>query len=193
MRKIIFIFLFLFLSITYLPITGEVELKENKNINTYHKNNIVGTIDIKNTNFTAYLVENNSKDSALSLNVNHVNTRKNYSIYADEENHSCEISNELINYLEETYYMEHKILTLTINHEKENYSICSILKLPENNDFFKIPYEDKVTYIKNNSLYLSKDEIEDNTNMLFLNTCYYPTISSSILITAKKISKSSSL
>ena len=189
MKKIIFIFLFIFISVVYLPTTEEGNFEETKIIDRYNKSNIVGKLEFKNTDISMYLVESNedvfTKDKA-SLKYFDKNTIKNYYIYADDNNNRCDILDELINYTDEEYYKEHKIIFVGTDNVKNSYQIFSIIKVEVDSDIKNMTNQEYINYLQTNSIFSTSEEVNYNEQIISIKTCYYNPIQAYLLIHAKR-------
>ena len=161
----------------------------------YNNEDIVGKITIEGTSIDELVVQSNDNDYYLTHNLNkeydkygsiymdyriNLNTSRKILIYG----HNSSIYNknvvpfqELENYYEESYYKNHKYITLALGEEIRNYEIFSVyietsdftymnLNFKSNEDWYN-----HIRKLKNKSLYDTKVNLTEDDEILILQTC----------------------
>lgn len=186
----------------------------NEYINDYNNQDVVGEIKIVNTNYKKAIMQGDDNDYYL----NHLeNGTSSYmgSIYLDFRI-DIENDNKLLvfghnsdtidmpfkileNYYSEDYYKGHKYIQITTKNKTRSYEIYSVFVEVSDFSYMKTDFvnkEDWYNHIKNfkdKSMYDTGIEINENDNILILQTCsthsdYRMYEKKYLLIIAKEIS-----
>ena len=178
----------------------------------YDNNDIVGNISIDGTGIDEAILQSTDNDYYLSHD-NYGNYDKYGSVFLDYRctkdskkllifgHSSIKIDtpfNNLENYYKKEYYLDHKYINLIIDNEERKYLIFSVYIEPKDFTYMNLNITDE-TYnkdllkYKNKSLYNTNVDINNDDNILILQTCsnhpnYQKYENKYLLIIAKKIS-----
>ena len=94
--------------------------------------------------------------------------------------------------LDEEYYYNHNDITLKTIDNVYNYKIFSIYIATTalqhvNINFTDDEYSKHLNWLKNNSIYDTGINIESNSEILVLQTCYFDIDNSYLIVVAKKV------
>lgn len=194
----------------YQSVSIESEEQEENVVKNYQEkfNNpdIVGELSIENTNLKVPVVKGDDNEYYLHHLLDK-STNELGSIFLDFRNNvtdrkiliyghnSQDIYTEfhlLENYLNKSYYDEHKYITLKTENDSYQYQIFTVYiaktKLQHVNlNFSDEEYSNHLKWLKSESLYDTGVEITGNDQILVLQTCYFEIADSYVIIGAKKI------
>ena len=160
--------------------------KENNN------DDIVGTIEILNTNFKAPILQGRDNDYYLrrlpnkQYNINgsifldyrvNINTSKKLLIYGHNDANLKMPFEILEEYYDIEFLKNHKIIEIkTYENKIRKYELFSIFIEPSDFSYMQINYNDEeylnhLINLKNKSMYKIESNIDKNTNILILQTC----------------------
>ena len=172
----------------------------------HNNNDIVGKISIPNTNLSMLLTQTTNNTYYLDHLVNkeynklgstfvdyrtNLNTSKKINIYGHNNGKNSVSFNLLTNYLDKTYYEQHKLIKIETNNNIETYEIFSI-QITNNNNHMQVSFTDIEWYLHlediiNNSIYTTNTSIDDITKMITLQTCTNINDNEFLLIHGRKI------
>lgn len=178
---------------------NEIELKEiyKEEIEKLRKDNnnddIVGTIEILNTDFKAPILQGRNNDYYLrhlpnkQYNINgsifldyrvNINTSKKLIIYGHNDANLKMPFEILEQYYDIEFLNNHKIIEIkTYENKLRKYELFSIFIEPSDFSYMQINYNNDEEYLnhlmnlKNKSMYKIESNIDKNTNILILQTC----------------------
>lgn len=164
----------------------------NNYVNKFNNNEVAGVISIFNTNYEKAIMQHNDNDYYL----NHKENKKSNfmgSIYLDFRN---DISNDkkllvyghnssnvkmpfdiLENYYDKEFYNEHRYIKILTKDNTRIYKIFSIYVETKDFDYMQTDYDSKslwlehINKLKNNSMHDIDTELNENDNILILQTC----------------------
>lgn len=176
-----------------------VEVKETyeEEIEKLRKDNnnddIVGTIEILNTDFKVPILQGRDNDYYLrrlpnkQYNINgsifldyrvNINTSKKLIIYGHNDAYLKMPFEILEEYYDLEFLNNHKIIEIkTYENKLRKYELFSIFIEPSDFSYMQINYNDSEEYLnhlinlKNKSMYKIETSIDKNTNILILQTC----------------------
>lgn len=188
----------------------------NKQVNNYYENyfnllktkynnqDIIGILEVDNTNIKEIIVKGSDNKYYLNHNLNH-----NYSIYGntfmDYRNnssdkkklifgHNIEVGyipfKELEKFLDKDFFLKENNIYLTTCQGKTKYAVFSVMIVDESSNHMDLYYDNWEIYLKSlkeNSIYQNKVLIEENDNILILQTCNFKPKNTYILVIAKEI------
>lgn len=172
----------------------------------HNNNDIVGKISIPNTNLSMLLTQTTNNTYYLDHLINkeynklgstfvdyrtNLNTSKKINIYGHNNGKNSVSFNLLTNYLDKTYYEQHKLIKIETNNNIETYEIFSI-QITNNNNHMQVSFTDIEWYLHlediiNNSIYTTNTSIDDITKMITLQTCTNINDNEFLLIHGRKI------
>lgn len=122
---------------------------------------------------------------------NHWNDKK-ILIYGHNSKVTPTIFHQLEGYLDPTFYKIHPKIIIEREKVQFTYQIFSILIVTEDYQHMKLnfsqeSYKKHLLWLKENSIYNTAIEIDQEAEILILQTCYYKPEDSYLLIAAKKI------
>lgn len=191
-------------------ITTTSSTKSNNTINDYrnyyNNDEIVGILSIPNSNFSQILVQTTNNNYYLDHLLNkqknklgatfvdyrtNLNNSKKINIYGHNNGTNSISFNILMNYLDKTYYENHKLIQIKTENAVETYEIFSI-EITNNNKHMQVDFSDIKWYlylesIINNSIYNTNTKIDDITKTITLQTCTNNNDDSFLLIHGRKI------
>lgn len=138
--------------------------------------------EIDKINETCHL-KNNKLD--LELNIEFLNSTSDNKIIIYGNN-----IDELNNYLDKNYYLENKIINVTLNNEGSVYEIFSIFISKEDDYnhtkllFYNNEYAEHINYLINESIY-DKEYIPTNSKIISIQKQYY--LNKYLIINARRI------
>lgn len=210
MKKIIFIFLFTTIILSYyLEISGEdITVLEASNTNdlSLKNTNIIGKIEIENSNLNDYICQTTNNEYYLNHNCKDENDKKG-AIYLDYRNkiedkkliiygHNSKNGDaplkELTNFLDQNYLNSHKNINLTIKDNVLKYEIFSIMVVSKDNyEHTKLVFNEEdylkhLNYLKANSYIDLNNEIDETDKIITIQTCNYEPADTYLVISAKR-------
>lgn len=203
----------LFPSVTPIYIENPDENISNEDkIISYRKllnnNDVVGKIMIAETNIHHYifLTDNNSyylnhlfdhssnKAGEVFLDYRNQISDKKLLIYGHNFASSTNGKfHDLIKYVEEEFYQKHSYIQLETSLEDSTWQIFSVMIVSGNNfphtilKFDDAKWIEHIEWMKNKSLYHTGIEVNKEDYVLTLQTCYYDSSNSYLVVNAKKI------
>ena len=180
------------------------EIKDLKYYKDYYNNDdIIGSLNIPNTNINTLLVQ--STDNKYYLNHSlkkeydivgsiYVDYRTNLNskqinIYGHNSNVYDVMFKELEKYLDEDYYKNHKYIELWNGLDTNIYEIFSIQIVSEEYEHYEVNSSDWNAHINKLSKSIYKTEAKANIDdqILVIQTCLYNKENSYLIINSKKI------
>lgn len=173
-----------------------------------HNNDIVGSIRIIGTNISQQIVQGDDNEFYLNHNVEKAEDI-NGSVFIDYRNdfddrkiliygHNARYLetvpfHELEKFTDEYFLKENNSIELELNGEKSTWKIFSVMITKDKKKHMKIEFDDleweeQLLWLKNESLYDTKFDINKSDRIIMLQTCYYDPADSYLLISAKKVS-----
>lgn len=173
----------------------ESQLNEIEEIrNNYNNNDVIGKITITDTNINEVIFQGDNNSYYLNHNGYNdydqygevfldyridLNSSRKILIFGHNSSRGKTAFSELENYYDKSFYDNHKYITITFDNEIRNYEIFSVyvetsdwsymnLKFNSNNDWYS-----HILKLKNNSLYDTGVDIEEDDEILILQTCSY--------------------
>lgn len=157
----------------------------------YNNKDIVGILEIENTNYVVPLVQGNDNDYYLKHLPNkeysfmgsifldyrvNVNTSKKLIIYGHNSSQYQMPFDILENYYDENYLKEHKYVTIKTSSRTRRYELFSIYIEPEDFSYMKVnftneEYEKHLNDLKNKSMYFIDTNLNKDNSILILQTC----------------------
>lgn len=172
----------------------------------YDNQDIIARVSIENTSLNSIVAKTSNNYFYLDHNLkkekdNHGTTFMDYRnkitdqkllIYGHNSKNIDTEFHVLENFLNQTFYNNHNIITLKTKEITYRYQIFSVMIVTTNYDHMKLEFtkdswQKHLNYLKENSLYNTKVEISNKDSILVLQTCYYYPENSYIVISAKKI------
>lgn len=176
--------------------TTELE-EQRKNVieelrNEYNNDDIVGVLTIDNADYSTVVTQ--TKDNSYYLNHSaykekdrlgtpfldyrlDINASRKLLIFAHNSKYRSMPFEILENYYDESYYKDHQYITVTTTEGEKKYQIFSVYVEVEDFDYYDINYPSNkawlkhLTKLKNNSIYDTGVEINENDNIIILQTC----------------------
>lgn len=174
--------------------------------NDYQNNDIVGILKIENTDLNSIIVKTIDNeyylDHDLKKEKNNLGTAfmdyrndthdKKILIYG---HNSQKIETEfhlLENFLNESYYQKHQNIIFKTIDNIYIYKIFSIIIVTTDYQHMKLSFtkdewKEHLVFLKENTLYTTGVEINEQDDIIVLQTCYYEPKDSYILLVGKKI------
>ena len=172
----------------------------------YNNDEIVGILSIQNTNFHQILVQatnntyylehllNRRKNKLGATFVDYrvdLHSSRKINIYGHNNGSKSNSFNILMNYLDKSYYENHKLIKIEIDDMVNTYEIFSV-EIVNNNKHMQIDFSDIEWYlyvesIIDNSIYETNTKIDDISKMITLQTCTNNNDNSYLLIHGRKI------
>ena len=172
----------------------------------YNNNDIVGRLSIPNTKLSVLLVQTTNNKYYLNHLINreynklgstfvdyrtNLDTNKKINIYGHNNGKYSISFNILMNYLDKTYYEQHKLIEIETVSTSETYEIFSI-QVTSNNNHMQVSFTDLEWYLYkeeliNTSIYNIDTSIDDVTKMITLQTCTNVNDNEFLLIHGRKI------
>lgn len=177
-----------------ISIDNKNEQLINTYINQYNNQDVVGELKILNTNYTKAIMQSSNNDYYL----NHLEDKTSSfmgSIYLDFRI-NIETDNKLLifghnsetiempfkileNYYNKDYYNNHKYIQITTKNNIRTYEIYAVLVEPTDFSYMKTNFENKeqwynhIKTFKDKSMYNTNIDINENDNIIILQTCSY--------------------
>lgn len=214
MKKTIFIFLFIltFLSIIINKNQLNTEVTKTKTTKTLvatktsNNNDIIGHIEIPNTNIDYDIVQTTNNEYYLNHNLDNeidptgsifVDYRNNLSdkkllIYGHNSKKQKAPLKDLELYLNYDSFINNNIINLTLKNKAYTYKIFSVMLIDKDNNYhtkliFKdSEYEEHLFFLKTSSIYENDVQVDKNSYILTIQTCYYYPRETFLLINAKR-------
>ena len=189
-------------------VSDKQENKKEDNFIKTEDSDIIGSIKIIGTNIDNVIVQGNDNDYYMNRD-EFKKYSKVGSIFLDYRNqigdrklliygHNSRTLkdapfHDLEKFLDDSFYKKHHNIELTLNGEKATYEIFSIMVVKSKKyphtiiDFNDSNWLTHLTWMKNQSLYDTGVNIDENDEIITLQTCYYEPADSFLLVNAKKI------
>lgn len=173
--------------------TTEEETNVIEDLKTeYNNNDIVGVLTINNADYSTVVTQTNDNSYYLNHSVTKekdrlgtpfldyridINNTRKLLIFAHNSRYRSMPFEILENYYDKSYYDEHKYLTLTTEEKTNTYEIFSVYVEVEDFDYYDLNFSSNkawlkhLTKLKNNSMYDTGVEINENDNIIILQTC----------------------
>lgn len=188
-----------------------LSVRNNENIilnyqKEFNNEEIIAELSIENTNLVTPIVKGTDNEFYLNhyldkskndLGSNFLDYRNNIDdkkilIYGHNSENVYTDFHLLENYLDEEYYYNHNDITLKTIDNVYNYKIFSIYIATTalqhvNLNFTDDEYSKHLNWLKNNSIYNTGVNIESNSEILVLQTCYFDIDNSYLIVVAKKV------
>ena len=175
--------------------SNEVEITEIDKIKkAYNNNDVVGNISISDTNIDEVVFQ--SSNNSYYLNHNGYKEYDQYGeVFADYRidfdtskkilifgHNSSKIKTPFSNlekYYDKSYYNNHKYITLTLENEVRTYAIFSVYVETSDWSYMNLKFDSATDWynhilkLKNKSLYDTGVDVENDDEVLILQTCSY--------------------
>ena len=185
-------------------------IEDTTNVEEDKPNNedIVGKIKINGTNIDEYIVQGSDNDYYLNHNLNkeediagavfldyrnNFNDRKLLIFGHNARTLKTVPFHDLEKYKDESFYNGNKYINLNLNNEDSKWIIFSVMLVKkDDNTHMKLIFSDSgwlqhLTWLKANSLYDTKVNVEFNDRIVIIQTCNYNPDDEYLLVSAKKI------
>lgn len=180
--------------------------EEKHNINE----DIVGKIKISGTNIDDYVVKGEDNEYYLNHNIDKkedvagsvlLDYRNNFDdkkllIYGHNARKLKTVPfHDLEKFLDKSFYDKYSYINLELNNIKSKWKIFSVIILNKgNNTHMQLNFSDEswlehLKWLKNNSIYDTKENVTITDKILILQTCNYKPEGTYILICAKRVLK----
>ena len=157
----------------------------------YQNDDVVGTIEILNTDYKVPVVQGKDNDYYLDHLPNkeynfmgsifldyrvNIDTSKKLLIYGHNSSTYKMPFDILENYYDESYLNEHKYVTINTKNKVRKYELFSVFIETKDFSYMNIKFENNeyikhLNYLKNKSFYNIDVNLDDDTNILVLQTC----------------------
>ena len=173
---------------------------------TYQNDDIIAKIEIENTDFSSVVLQAEDNEFYLDhdlsgkpdgmgstfLDYRNVLTNQKLLIYGHNSRNVNTEFQILEQYLDESFYPEHSILTLRSENGYYRYQAFAILIVKDEVEHMKLSfteeeYQTHLNYLKENSLYDTGASVSTDDDILLLQTCYYYPENSFIVVAFRKI------
>lgn len=175
--------------------SNEAEITEIDKIRqAYNNNDVVGNISIPDTNIDEVVFQ--SSNNSYYLNHNgykeydqygevfsdyriDFDTSKKILIFGHNSSRIKTPFSNLEKYYDKSYYDNHKYITLTLENEVRTYAIFSVYVETSDWSYMNLKFNSTTDWynhilkLKNNSLYDTGVDVEDDDEVLILQTCSY--------------------
>lgn len=100
---------------------------------------------------------------------------------------------DLEKYLDESFYKDNKYIELILNNESSTWIIFSVMTVEKDNNthmklwFTSEEWMSHIEWLKNNSLYDTKIDVNISDRIVILQTCNYNPDNTYLLVSAKKV------
>lgn len=213
MKKAIFIFLFVLLvlmNVTVKKPTKKITIVSTKKIKPdvveIHNEDIKGHIKIPNTKIdydlvkttdNEYYLNHNVKKEVDPLGATFIDYRNNLTdkkilIYGHNSKTKEAPLKELEKYLDYNTFKNNNLIYLSLDNNKYIYKIFSVILIDKNNytytklNYTSDEYINHLSWLKSNSIHKSDIKLEQDSNIIILQTCNYYPKESFLLISAKR-------
>lgn len=179
----------------------------------YDNEDIVGIINIEGTDIKEVVLQGEDNEYYLNHNINkkfdikgsvyldyrvNIDDSKKKIIYSHNSKNLKVPFKTLDNYYNYDYYKEHEFIELITNNEIQRYQIFSVYVETKDWDYMKVDFKDNnewykhLTKLKNESLYETDVSINQDDDILILQTCclnkdYKQYKNKYLLVIAKKV------
>jgi len=157
----------------------------------YQNDEVIATLEILNTDYKVPIVQGKDNDYYLNHLPNkeysimgsifldyrvNIDTSKKLLIYGHNSSKYQMPFEILENYYDETYFNNHKYIEIKTNKQIKQYEIFSVFIEPTDYSYMKInfsglEYLDHLNDLKNKSIYNTEIELDEESNILILQTC----------------------
>jgi len=174
----------------------------------YNNNDIVGKISILDTNFEMLLVQSTDNKYYLNHLVNKeknklgatfvdyrvdLNSSKKINIYGHNNGNNSISFNELMNYLNKSYYEQYRLIQIETDVSVNLYEVFSVQVVSNNNhmqlSFTNTEWYSYIESIISDSLYDTALNVDDIDQIITLQTCTNNIDGEFLLIHGRKINK----
>lgn len=168
----------------------------------YNNQDIIGIIEIDNTNINEIIVRGDDNKYYLTHDLN--NKYNNLgTVFMDYRNdisdrkkiifgHNIEVGNapfkQLEKFLEKDFFEKRNNIYLTTKSGRKIYTVFSVMIVDSNSNHMQLEYEnwqEYLEFLKNNSIYESNIELNKD-NIIILQTCNFKPKNTYILVIAKE-------
>lgn len=187
-----------------------VKQVDDKTIDNYRKDynnqDIIGELVIANSNFKEIVVQTNDNEFYLDHSVDRTYNRLG-SIFMDYRNmvddrkiiiygHNSEDIytefNLLENYLNFDYYREHQDIYFKTINNNYHYKVFSVFIVINDYRYINLNFSDDeynkhLKYLKEQSVYDTYIDVNDNDEIIVLQTCYFQPKNSYLVVVGKKL------
>lgn len=187
-----------------------VKQVDDKTIDNYRKDynnqDIIGELVIANSNFKEIVVQTNDNEFYLDHSVDKTYNRLG-SIFMDYRNmvddrkiiiygHNSEDIytefNLLENYLNFDYYREHQDIYFKTINNNYHYKVFSVFIVINDYRYINLNFSDDeynkhLKYLKEQSVYDTYIDVNDNDEIIVLQTCYFQPKNSYLVVVGKKL------
>lgn len=187
-----------------------VKQVDDKTIDNYRKDynnqDIIGELVIANSNFKEIVVQTNNNEFYLDHSVDKTYNRLG-SIFMDYRNmvddrkiiiygHNSEDIytefNLLENYLNFDYYREHQDIYFKTINNNYHYKVFSVFIVINDYRYINLNFSDDeynkhLKYLKEQSVYDTYIDVNDNDEIIVLQTCYFQPKNSYLVVVGKKL------
>ena len=143
--------------------------------------NLINEVIVKGSDNKYYLNHSIDKEKIKSGSIfmdyrNDFNS-KQINIYGHNSTNNELPFKKLLSYLDESYYKDNKYITLYNDEIKNRYVIFSVSMIKENFEHEKLSFDNSSSWnthfqiLKNNSIYDTHENIDENDDILVLQTC----------------------
>ncbi len=170
-----------------IPKENEVEKLQKE----YNNEDVVGTLEILNTDYKVPVVQGSDNNYYLRRLPNkeysvmgsifldyrvNINTSKKLLIYGHNDKRIEMPFKILENYYDKSYLDDHKYVVITSKDRVRTYEIFSVFVEPTDYSYMKVNFEDSsylehLKMLKNKSMFNLDSYLDDDTNILLLQTC----------------------
>lgn len=187
-----------------------VKQVDDKTIDNYRKDynnqDIIGELVIANSNFKEIVVQTNDNEFYLDHSVDKTYNRLG-SIFMDYRNMVDDIKiiiyghnsediytefNLLENYLNFDYYREHQDIYFKTINNNYHYKVFSVFIVINDYRYINLNFSDDeynkhLKYLKEQSVYDTYIDVNDNDEIIVLQTCYFQPKNSYLVVVGKKL------
>jgi len=178
------------------------EIYFNRLETKYNNQDIIGVIEVENTNISEVIVKGEDNEYYLTHDL-----KNNYDIYGtvfmDYRNdlndkkklffgHNIELGEapfkQLEKYLEKDFFYDNNDIYLITKKGKKIYEVFSVMIVDESSNHMSLVYDnwnEYLHYLQNNSIYYKEVEL-NNDNIIILQTCNFKPRNTYILVIAKE-------
>lgn len=189
---------------SYSSVLDEINSVKSK----YNNDNIVGLLDLENTDYSIPIVKYTDNDYYLSHSLYNKKSKigstfidyrvnldsKQINIYGHNSTKYDTPFKLLESYLDEDFVKENKYIELKIGNEKRIYEVFSVIIAKESSkeEHMKLSYNDSNEWLdhfnrlKDKSIYDLDVTLEDKDNILVLQTCLFGRYSGKLLVVVYK-------